>query len=462
MEAGPSTAPPPRPSSPARLEVAYQRLLAMKQRLPDLPAPAVYPAGVREGVCLYIVTICEAFSLLDAAVLALTYFDRYVSASVREGRRLDGSEIRLVSNVCIQLASSFYSKATVAWDEFCCHGNVYTKEQHKAKQIDVLQKLSWSLHTVTAGGVLEQLGEAFLLGDPQRAVYMEHAESLISLSLTETGSLAFSPLVIASAALQVGLWFGCLFECEQRQQRLCEICAERPQVLHRCSEFLLNLMAKAQPIAYACLTQRAASAMPRPTTPALQAVCGSSSSPVVFGREWYDSGRAAGGKRSGTPTHAVPRDAASPAKRPRREGSCSATPTTASASRGTPTTASASPAPAVVRSTTPLAAQRAASRAEVGVRCESRLSHRGTAATPRSDSSLATSELWAWESLSLGNAAADSMAARRFLPVSRSTSRATCDGRTTASTEFLESTVLRDLEDVFDDDAEVSRASLEL
>ena len=37
-----------------------------------------------------------------------------------------------------------------------------------------------------------------------------------------------------------------------------------------------------------------------------------------------------------------------------------------------------------------------------------------------------------------------------------------CDGRTTASTEFLESTVLRDLEDVFDDDAEVSRASLEL
>ena len=285
--AGPSTAPlPPPPSPPARLEVAYQRLLAMKQRLPDLPAPAVYPAGVREGVCLYIVTICEAFSLLDAAVLALTYFDRYVSASVREGRRLDGSEIRLVSNVCIQLASSFYSKATVAWDEFCCHGNIYTKEQHKAKQIDVLQKLSWSLHTVTAGGVLEQLGEAFLLGDPQRAVYMEHAESLISLSLTETGSLAFSPLVIASAALQVGLWFGCLFECEQRQQRLCEICAERPQVLHRCSEFLLNLMAKAQPIAYAYLTQRAASAMPRPTTPALQAVCGSSSSPIVFGREW--------------------------------------------------------------------------------------------------------------------------------------------------------------------------------
>ena len=429
MEAGPSTAPPPRPSSPARLEVAYQRLLAMKQRLPDLPAPAVYPAGVREGVCLYIVTICEAFSLLDAAVLALTYFDRYVSASVREGRRLDGSEIRLVSNVCIQLASSFYSKATVAWDEFCCHGNVYTKEQHKAKQIDVLQKLSWSLHTVTAGGVLEQLGEAFLLGDPQRAVYMEHAESLISLSLTETGSLAFSPLVIASAALQVGLWFGCLFECEQRQQRLCEICAERPQVLHRCSEFLLNLMAKAQPIAYAYLTQRAASAMPRPTTPALQAVCGSSSSPVVFGREWYDSGRAASGKRSGTPTHAVPRDAASPAKRPRREGSCS----------GTPTTASASPAPAVVRSTTPLAAQRAASRAEVGVRCESRLSHRGTAATPtpRSDSSLATSELWAWESLGNAAAAADSKAARRFLQVSLEDRR-------------------------LDDDAEVSRASLEL
>ena len=413
----------------------------MKHRLPDLPEPSVYPKGVREGVCLYIVTICEAFSLLDAAVLALTYFDRYVCAAVREGRHLDGTEIRLVANVCIQLASSFYSKSTIAWDEFCPNGNAYAKEQHKAKQIDVLQKLGYSLHTVTAGAALEQLGEAFLQGDPQRAVYMEHAESLVSLSLTETGSLAYSPLVVASSALMVGLWFGGLFECEQRLQRLCDICSETPQVLHRCSEFLLSLMARAQPAAYAYLTQRAASAMPRPTTPTLQAVCGRSS-PGTFGSDWYERGG-----RSGTPTHAAAR----------REGSGSGTPTTASAA-STPRTTTPQPHrqyPASALAASLPTRQRAVSPAEIGAQCESRVLRaagastqcesqlsQGAAATPNSE------ELWAWESL---GGAADSMAARRFLPVSRSISRATCDGRTTTSTEFLESTV-HDLEDVCDDD----------
>ena len=93
------------------------------------------------------------------------------------------------------------------------------------------------------------------------------------------------------------------------------------------------------------------------------------------------------------------------------------------------------------------------SPAEIGAQCESRVL-RAAGASTQCESQLSqgaaapnSEELWAWESLG----APPTRWRRRFLPVSRSISRATCDGRTTTSTEFLESTV-HDLEDVCDDD----------
>ena len=93
--------------------------------------------------------------MTQTAGLAVTYFDRFLSAT---GGSLAKNRVQIVALTCTLLAAKFSEIKMPSLDDLCevAHG-LFTKAQLKETELETLRVLQWELHAVTPHAALEQL-----------------------------------------------------------------------------------------------------------------------------------------------------------------------------------------------------------------------------------------------------------------------------------------------------------------
>jgi len=230
-------------------ERAAQRVMLMRMAQPALmPNPRCLdsaPAGMmqlchRESVVQFINEVCEDFGLMtQTAGLAVSYFDRFLSKTERQG--LDKHRVQLLAITCTLIAAKFSEIKMPSLDDLCevAHDK-YSKAQLKEMELETLRVLHWELHAVTPHAALEQLAIIMNHTEDQSKTFLEHAEFFIDMSYYVYQILKFPPLVVASSALLCA-WshLGNLKAIEFHMPQLCALCGVDKSDLLRC-EILLH------------------------------------------------------------------------------------------------------------------------------------------------------------------------------------------------------------------------------
>jgi len=233
----------------AGTERAAQRVMLMRMAQPALmPSPRCLdsaPAGMmqlchRESVVQFINEVCEDFGLMtQTAGLAVSYFDRFLSKTERQG--LDKHRVQLLAITCTLIAAKFSEIKMPSLDDLCevAHDK-YSKAQLKEMELETLRVLHWELHAVTPHAALEQLAIIMNHTEDQSKTFLEHAEFFIDMSYYVYQILKFPPLVVASSALLCA-WshLGNLKAIEFHMPQLCALCGVGKSDLLRC-EMLLH------------------------------------------------------------------------------------------------------------------------------------------------------------------------------------------------------------------------------
>ena len=118
--------------------------------------------------------------MTQTAGLAVTYFDRFLSAT---GGSLAKNRVQIVALTCTLLAAKFSEIKMPSLDDLCevAHG-LFTKAQLKETELETLRVLHWELHAVTPHAALEQLALLTNHTDEQSKTFIEHAEFFIDMS----------------------------------------------------------------------------------------------------------------------------------------------------------------------------------------------------------------------------------------------------------------------------------------
>ena len=118
--------------------------------------------------------------MTQTAGLAVTYFDRFLSAT---GGSLAKNRVQIVALTCTLLAAKFSEIKMPSLDDLCevAHG-LFTKAQLKETELETLRVLQWELHAVTPHAALEQLAVLTNHTDDQSKTFIEHAEFFIDMS----------------------------------------------------------------------------------------------------------------------------------------------------------------------------------------------------------------------------------------------------------------------------------------
>ena len=118
--------------------------------------------------------------MTQTAGLAVTYFDRFLSAT---GGSLAKNRVQIVALTCTLLAAKFSEIKMPSLDDLCevAHG-LFTKAQLKETELETLRVLHWELHAVTPHAALEQLAVLTNHTDDQSKTFIEHAEFFIDMS----------------------------------------------------------------------------------------------------------------------------------------------------------------------------------------------------------------------------------------------------------------------------------------
>ena len=118
--------------------------------------------------------------MTQTAGLAVTYFDRFLSAT---GGSLAKNRVQIVALTCTLLAAKFSEIKMPSLDDLCEVANgKYTKAQLKEMELETLGVLQWELRAVTPHAALEQLAIAIEHTDAQSKTFIEHAEFFIDMS----------------------------------------------------------------------------------------------------------------------------------------------------------------------------------------------------------------------------------------------------------------------------------------
>ena len=118
--------------------------------------------------------------MTQTAGLAVTYFDRFLSAT---GGSLAKNRVQIVALTCTLLAAKFSEIKMPSLDDLCevAHG-LFTKAQLKETELETLRVLHWELHAVTPHAALEQLAIIMNHTGEQSKPFLEHAEFFIDMS----------------------------------------------------------------------------------------------------------------------------------------------------------------------------------------------------------------------------------------------------------------------------------------
>jgi len=233
----------------AGTERAAQRVMLMRVAQPalmpdprclDSPPPGMMQVCHRESVVQFINEVCEDFGLMtQTAGLAVSYFDRFLSKTERQG--LDKHRVQLLAITCTLIAAKFSEIKMPSLDDLCevAHDK-YSKAQLKEMELETLRVLHWELHAVTPHAALEQLAIIMNHTEDQSKTFLEHAEFFIDMSYYVYQILKFPPLVVASSALLCA-WshLGNLKAIEFHMPQLCALCGVGKSDLLRC-EMLLH------------------------------------------------------------------------------------------------------------------------------------------------------------------------------------------------------------------------------
>ena len=119
--------------------------------------------------------------MTQTAGLAVSYFDRFVSKTERQG--LDKHRVQLLAVTCTLIAAKFSEIKMPSLDDLCevAHDK-YTKAQLKEMELETLRVLHWELHAVTPHAALEQLAIIMNHTGEQSKPFLEHAEFFIDMS----------------------------------------------------------------------------------------------------------------------------------------------------------------------------------------------------------------------------------------------------------------------------------------
>ena len=119
--------------------------------------------------------------MTQTAGLAVSYFDRFVSKTERQG--LDKHRVQLLAITCTLIAAKFSEIKMPSLDDLCevAHDK-YTKAQLKEMELETLRVLHWELHAVTPHAALEQLAIIMNHTGEQSKPFLEHAEFFIDMS----------------------------------------------------------------------------------------------------------------------------------------------------------------------------------------------------------------------------------------------------------------------------------------
>jgi len=193
----------------------------------------------RESVVQFINEVCEDFGLMtQTAGLAVSYFDRFLSKTERQG--LDKHRVQLLAITCTLIAAKFSEIKMPSLDDLCevAHDK-YSKAQLKEMELETLRVLHWELHAVTPHAALEQLAVIMNHTEDQSKTFLEHAEFFIDMSYYVYQILKFPPLVVASSALLCA-WshLGNLKAIEFHMPQLCALCGVGKNDLLRCKMLL--------------------------------------------------------------------------------------------------------------------------------------------------------------------------------------------------------------------------------
>ena len=177
--------------------------------------------------------------MTQTAGLAVTYFDRFLSAT---GGSLAKNRVQIVALTCTLLAAKFSEIKMPSLDDLCevAHG-LFTKAQLKETELETLRVLQWELHAVTPHAALEQLAVLTNHTDDQSKTFIEHAEFFIDMSYYMYEMLKFPPLVVASSALLCA-WshLGNTKAIETHMHELCCLCGVAQHELLPCKSILLE------------------------------------------------------------------------------------------------------------------------------------------------------------------------------------------------------------------------------
>ena len=119
--------------------------------------------------------------MTQTAGLAVSYFDRFLSKSERQG--LDKHRVQLLAITCTLIAAKFSEIKMPSLDDLCevAHDK-YSKAQLKEMELETLRVLHWELHAVTPHAALEQLAVIMNHTEDQSKTFLEHAEFFIDMS----------------------------------------------------------------------------------------------------------------------------------------------------------------------------------------------------------------------------------------------------------------------------------------
>ena len=119
--------------------------------------------------------------MTQTAGLAVSYFDRFLSKTERQG--LDKHRVQLLAITCTLIAAKFSEIKMPSLDDLCevAHDK-YSKAQLKEMELETLRVLHWELHAVTPHAALEQLAIIMNHTEDQSKTFLEHAEFFIDMS----------------------------------------------------------------------------------------------------------------------------------------------------------------------------------------------------------------------------------------------------------------------------------------
>jgi len=189
----------------------------------------------REAVVTFNSEVAEDFGLnQQTAALAMNYFDRYCSALVADHQSIPRERVQLLSMTCLMMASKLLDRHTPSIDDMCkIAQHIYAPDQFRAQELEILNRLNWSLHVPMPHTFLPMLlriadMDEFTVGTKGMATSNISKWGCIFVDLTgfEYEFLRYSPLVIAYAALLCSArfeaiepehFFGATFELLRRR-----------------------------------------------------------------------------------------------------------------------------------------------------------------------------------------------------------------------------------------------------